>query len=1240
MAVSAMAMLALLSGAAALMVPGVGSTPRVGAMQQSPRISAPPQLAASEAAPAASAMDADDDGFCDVQELTCNIKAPFKRVLAANRAEIAVRIMRAATELNMQTVAIYGQEDRYSQHRWGADRSFMLEKRVPGQSAVAAYLDAEQIVEIAKEQGVDAIHPGYGFLSESPEFAELCDKAGITFVGPTVENLKTFADKTSARVSAIAANVPVVPGTDEPVTSVADATKFVEDNGLPVIIKAAMGGGGKGMRVVRKMEELAPFFESASSEAAASFGDGSVFLERFVDRPRHIEVQIIGDGKGGAVHLWERDCSVQRRHQKVIEIAPAWTLPTELRKTLHEDSLRLMKSAKYKNAGTVEFLVDQQGRHYFIEVNPRIQVEHTVTEEVTGIDVVQTQMLIAGGASLEEIGLTQDKISARGIALQCRVTTENPERNFAPDTGTVTVYRHSAGFGMRMDGIGYSGMVITPYYDSLLVKYTARGANWEEVVRRMRRCLQEARIRGVKTNIPFLLNVLTHPEFEGGVVTTSFIDENPQLLQISGSTWDFASPEQADQSKVGRVEKLMRYLAHLAVNGHPESLGANPASLGQGKPVKAPEVKPQKKEGMRKILLADGPEGLSKAVREHKGLLLMDTTWRDAHQSLLATRLRSQDLYNVAEATNNAMPNLFSLEMWGGATFDVAMRFLHEDPWTRLETLREKVPDIPFQMLLRGANAVGYTNYPDNVVYKFCEQAQKSGIDIFRVFDSLNYLENLKLGIDAAGAAGGFVEGTICYTGDVSNKDKGKYDLDYYLEYARQLSKEGVHSIAIKDMAGLLKPNAAELLITSLRAELPDMPIHVHTHDTSGCGVASMLAAAKAGADIVDVAVDGMAGLTSQPSMGALAAALADTELDTGLTLEDLDPINTYWEGVRNLYKPFESGQLSGSSDVYRHEIPGGQYTNLLFQATQLGLQERWTEVKRKYAEANLLLGDIPKVTPSSKVVGDLAQFMVSQKLNKEQVLEQAESLAFPDSVVEYFQGAIGQPPGGFPEPLRSRILKSRKLPDGTDRFDGRPGKSLPDFDFEAAEVALSSKFGAAAVRPQDALSYALYPKVFADWQDYKAVFGEPELLPTHLFLNPMKEGDEVEVEIEKGRQFTIKLVSIPPPDSEGKRKVIMELNGERWFMTVTDSTIEGGATAREKASAMEAGSIGSPMPGVIVDVKVKPGDVVEEGDAIAVLSAMKMETVIPAPTAGTVERLLVVQGDKVEGDDLLATIS
>jgi len=1168
-------------------------------------------------------------------------KTPFTKLMAANRAEIAVRIMRAATELNLGTVAIYGHEDRYSQHRWGADQSFMLEKD-DKTSPVQAYLDIAQIIAIAKEAGVDAIHPGYGFLSESPEFAQACADANITFVGPTIDNLNTFSDKTSARNAAIAAGVPVVPGTDDAVRTAEEATAFVEESGLPVIIKAAMGGGGKGMRVVRQMEDLVPFFTSASSEALASFGDGSVFIERFVEDPRHIEVQIVGDGKGGVVHLWERDCSVQRRYQKVIEMAPAWNLPTELRKQLHEDSLKLMGAANYKNAGTVEFLVDAQGRHYFIEVNPRIQVEHTVTEEVTGVDLVQAQIRIAGGASLADIGLVQEKIHARGVALQCRVTTENPERNFAPDTGVVSVYRHSAGYGMRMDGIGYSGMTITPYYDSLLVKYTARGGNFEEVVRRMRRALQEARIRGVKTNIPFLLNVLTNPIFEKGVVTTSFIDQNPSLLAISQSSWDFASPSQAKQAEVGRVEKLVRYMANLAVNGHPAELGADPAAIAKGRPAAFGPPKPKvaaadlsaPRPGMRDILLAEGPAGYAKAVREHKGLLLMDTTWRDAHQSLLATRMRTQELTKAADATSEALANAFSLEMWGGATFDVAMRFLHECPWDRLEALREAVPNVPFQMLLRGANAVGYTNYPDNVVHKFCELAKASGVDIFRVFDSLNYLENLKLGVDAAGAAGGFVEGTISYTGDVADPSKTKYDLDYYLQLATDLAGMGVHSIAIKDMAGLLTPRAAKMLVSAIRAELPDMPIHVHTHDTAGAGVSSMLAAAEAGADVVDVATDALSGLTSQPSMGALVAQLKGTEYDTGIDMGDLAELNTYWENVRGLYLPFESGQLSGSSDVYTHEIPGGQFTNLLYQSKQLGLSGAWPEIKRNYAEANKLLGDIPKVTPSSKVAGDLAQFMVAQKLSPEQVVAQADSLPLPGSVVEYFQGAIGIPPGGFPEPMRTNVLKGRG-----GAIEGRPGASLEAYDFGEAEAMLKSKYGEALISEQDVLSHALYPKVFTDWMDFKAVYGDVAKLSTEDFLHPLKEGQEVTIDVDKGRTVIVQLVSIGEADDEGSRRVIMELNGERWFLQVTDTTIEAASGRAEKADSSDAGSVGAPMPGVVVDVKVKAGDVVNEGDQIVTLSAMKMETAIPAPRAGVVKRLLVNAGDKVDGDDLMLTI-
>lgn len=1200
---------------------------------------------------ASAEVDADAepcDVSSDVKDMSCggsmSPKAPFKKIMAANRAEIAVRIMRAATELNMETVAIYGYEDRYSQHRWGADQSFMLK---PAETAVKAYLDVEQVVSIAKENGVDAIHPGYGFLSESPEMVQACNDAGITFIGPTVEVMNKFADKTAARAEAIKAGVPVVPGTDSSVTDPKQLTDFVAEFGLPIIMKAAMGGGGKGMRVVREEKDLIPFFESATSEAEAAFGDGAVFVERFVNRPRHIEIQIIGDGKGDAVHLWERDCSVQRRYQKVVEIAPAWNLSPELRKQMQDDALRLVKGANYLNAGTVEFLVEPDGRYYFIEVNPRIQVEHTVTEQVTGIDIVQAQMRIAGGASFAEMGLLQENIHATGIAMQCRITTENAERNFTPDTGTLSVYRHSAGFGMRMDGIGYSGMVVQPYYDSLLVKYTASGGNWEEVVRRMKRALQEARIRGVKTNIPFLLNVLSHPVFEAGVVTTSFIDENPELLKITGATWNFKSGEQSDQKNVFQVERLMRYLANVAVNGHPAELGADATKLEGIKPIPAikpivadaaPAGKNWKGDGWRKVLLESGPEGLSKAVRNHEGTLLTDTTYRDAHQSLLATRMRTQELVHAAETTNDILKGCFSMEMWGGATFDVAMRFLHECPWRRLETLREAVPDVPFQMLLRGANAVGYTNYPDNVVKRFCAQAASSGVDIFRVFDSLNYIENMKLGVEAVGEAGGFIEAAICYTGDVAAPGDGMYNLEYYLDYARKLDELGVHSIAIKDMAGLLTPRGATILVGALRAELPNMPIHMHTHDTAGVGVASMIAAAEAGADVVDVAIDGMSGLTSQPSMGAVVASLRNTELDTGLGLDSIEPLGTYWDDVRGLYLPFESGQLAGTSDVYVHEIPGGQYTNLLFQSKQLGLSEKWAQIKLAYAQANLLLGDIPKVTPSSKVVGDLAQFMVSQNLTPEQVIEGASTLALPGSVVEFFQGVIGVPPAGFPEPLTSRVRKGRSLPDGTSHYEGRPGADMADYDFEEAEKALVAKYGV-GIRPQDVMSHAMYPKVFADWQTFMAVYGEVEVLPTTLFLKPMKEGDEVTLEISKGRQFFIKLVSLPPPSADGIRQVIMELNGERWFVGITDNFADLGEGARREKATSDDGSIGSPMPGVIVDVKVKIGDVVAEGEPLVILSAMKMETVLPSPRAGVVTRVLHNAGDQVDPDDLLLLI-
>jgi pyruvate carboxylase len=885
--------------------------------------------------------------------------------------------------------------------------------------------------------------------------------------------------------------------------------------------------------------------------------------------------------------------------------------------------------------------------YFFILITNSIQVEHTVTEEVTGIDLVQAQIKIAAGATLEEVGLIQENIWPRGVAIQCRVTTENPERDFAPDSGTVTLYRHSAGKGVRMDGIGYSGMTVTPYFDSMLVKYTALGATHQETVARMKRVLQECRIRGVQTNIAFLLNVLDHPDFERGIVTTSFIDENPQLKEVSKSLWSFASEEQSDPRKTYATERLIRYLATLAVNGQPPELGADPGKLALS--TSRTTIPPPKftakmnaaaardpaspKLGMRHILLEQGPAGFAKAVRENKGLLLTDTTWRDAHQSLLATRMRTQELIGCADYTNVALAKAFSLEMWGGATFDVAMRFLREDPWERLETLREKVPDVPFQMLLRGANAVGYTNYADNVVHRFCKQAQKSGVDIFRVFDSLNYLENLKLGVDAAGEAGGFVEGAMSYTGDVADPTQGKYTLDYYMKLADDLVGMGVHSLAIKDMAGLLTPKAATLLVTALRKEYPDMPIHVHTHDTAGSGVASMLAAASAGADVVDAAIDAMSGMTSQPSLGAIVANLKGTDLDTGIDMANLPELNSYWENVRALYAPFESGQLSGSSDVYYHEIPGGQYTNLLFQSKQLGLTERWPEIKRKYAEANLILGDIPKVTPSSKVVGDLAQFMVAQNLDAASVLDQAETLAFPDSVVNFLKGDIGIPPGGFPEPLRSKVLKSR----GLTPVEGRPGQFLKPYDFEKESDILKARYGESQVTEKDLLSYALYPDVYVDWKKFAVLYGDVGKLPTHSFLTPMKKGQEVEIEIGSGQMLIVKLVSIQDIKEDGTRTVVFEVNGESWYMPVTDHSSEDERVVREKAT--DPGQVGSPMSGVIVNLKVKVGDRVKEGEPVATLSAMKMETSIPATAAGVVKRMIVNVGDKVDGDDLLMEI-
>ncbi|TPX62454.1 pyruvate carboxylase [Spizellomyces sp. 'palustris'] len=1159
-------------------------------------------------------------------------------LLVANRGEISIRVIRAAHELGLKAISVYSHEDRLSMHRYKADESYQIGE--PGQyTPVGAYLAMDEIVKIAKERRVMVIHPGYGFLSENAEFAEKVERAGIAFVGPTPEVIRACGDKTKARELAIKAGVPVVPGSDGPVENLAQAEAFIKEYGFPVIIKAAMGGGGRGMRVVRDATSFPSLFDRARSEALAAFGDGTVFLERFVERPRHIEVQLLADGRGNVIHLFERDCSVQRRHQKVVEMGPALNLPDEVRQAILDDAVKLAHAVKYRNAGTAEFLVDKENRHYFIEINPRIQVEHTVTEEITGIDLVAAQIRIALGESLADLGLTQESIQTRGFAIQCRVTTEDPALNFQPDTGRIEVYRSSSGNGVRLDGgPGYSGAVITPHYDSLLVKCTCTGRDFDAARRKTLRALVEFRVRGLKTNIPFLINLLTHHTFAtGGRIWTTFIDDTPELLL-------------GNLSK-NRGQKLLRYLGDLVVNGSRVK-----GQVGYPKleaPVSVPSLpnvprevtsKPFEK-GWRNILLEQGPEGFCKAIRAHRGALLMDTTWRDAHQSLLATRVRTIDMARIATTTSHALQNAFALECWGGATFDVAMRFLWEDPWDRLMTLRSLVPNIPFSMLLRGANAVGYTSYPDNVIYEFCKKARAHGVDIFRVFDSLNYEENLKLGIDAVVKAGGVAEGAISYTGDVSDASRKKYNLEYYVDLTDRLVKDGIHILGIKDMAGLLKPRAAKLLIGAIRERHPDLVIHVHTHDTAGTGVASMLAAFEAGADIVDVALDSMSGLTSQPSMGAIIGALEGTDMDTGITLENAQALNSYWEQIRLLYSCFDPGLKSGDSGVYIHEMPGGQYTNLLFQSQQLGLGESWNEIKKSYAAANRLCGDIVKVTPSSKVVGDLAQFMVSQKLTEADVIERADTLSFPQSVLEYYQGYLGIPPGGFPEPLRSRILEAKRLP----KIEGRPGATMAPLDIAELKRDLEERWGEGAVRDEDVISSALYPKVFDEFRTVRDQYGDLSTLPTQFFLRPLKVGEEFTFNMEQGKTLYIKLMAIGPlNEATGKRDIFFLLNGEARVVAVTDDEAQGknnsaggvnGKAIRPKANPKDKGEISAPMSGVVVEVRVKTGAEVKLGDPVVVMSAMKMETVVTATQAGVVTEVLVNQNDSLNAGDLVARI-
>ncbi|KAH6612493.1 pyruvate carboxylase [Boeremia exigua] len=1154
----------------------------------------------------------------------------LKKLLVANRGEIPIRIFRTAHELSLHTVAVYSHEDRLSMHRQKADEAYEIGQR--GQyTPVGAYLAGDEIIKIAVEHNVNMIHPGYGFLSENAGFARAVEKAGLIFIGPSPDTIDALGDKVSARRLAIKCNVPVVPGTPDPVEKYEDVKAFTDEFGFPIIIKAAFGGGGRGMRVVRKQEELEDSFKRATSEAKSAFGNGTVFVERFLDKPKHIEVQLLGDNQGNVVHLYERDCSVQRRHQKVVEIAPAKDLPIETRDAILADAVRLAQSVKYRNAGTAEFLVDQQNRYYFIEINPRIQVEHTITEEITGIDIVAAQIQIAAGASLEQLGLTQDHISTRGFAFQCRITTEDPSQSFAPDTGKIEVYRSAGGNGVRLDGgNGFAGAIITPHYDSMLVKCTCRGSTYEIARRKMLRALVEFRIRGVKTNIPFLIKLLTNPTFVDGKCWTTFIDDTPALFDLIGSQ--------------NRAQKLLAYLGDLAVNGsqikgqigEPKFKGEIPIPvLYDNSGNKIDTSKPCEK-GWRNVLLEKGPEGFAKAVRNNKGCLIMDTTWRDAHQSLLATRVRTVDLLNIAKETSHAYSNAWALECWGGATFDVAMRFLYEDPWDRLRKMRKLVPNIPFQMLLRGANGVAYSSLPDNAIFHFCEQAKKNGVDIFRVFDALNDVEQLEVGVKAVLKAGGVVEGTVCYSGDMLNPKK-KYNLEYYLDVVGKLVKMGIHILGVKDMAGVLKPRAARLLIGAIREKYPDLPIHVHTHDSAGTGVASMVACAEAGADGVDAAIDSMSGMTSQPSIGAILASLEGTDFDSGLDAHAIRNLDAYWAQLRLVYSPFEAGLTGPDPEVYEHEIPGGQLTNLIFQASQQGLGEQWAQTKKAYEQANDLLGDIVKVTPTSKVVGDLAQFMVSNKLSYDDVLSKAEQLDFPSSVLEFFEGLMGQPYGGFPEPLRSQALRERR------KMDKRPGLYLDPVDIAKVKTDIKGKWGDAT--ECDVASSIMYPKVFDDYKKFTQKYGDLSVLPTRYFLSRPEIGEEFHVELEKGKVLILKLLAVGPlSEQTGLREVFYEMNGETRTVTVEDQHAAIENISRPKADPTDSSQVGAPMSGVLVEVRVHDGSEVKKGDPVAILSAMKMvciprEMVISAPHSGKVSTLSVREGDSVDSGDLVCKL-
>ncbi len=1142
----------------------------------------------------------------------------FKRVLVANRGEIAIRILRACKELGIRGVAIYSEEDKNSLFRTKADEAYQIGR---GKSPVDAYLSIDGIIELAKAKGVDAIHPGYGFLSENSEFAKACEDAGIVFIGPDYVMMDSLGDKVKSKIVATKAGVPTIPGIAETIPNVEVALEFAKKCGYPVMLKAAAGGGGRGMRIVRNPQELPGQFESARSEAVKAFGSDNIFIEKYIERPKHIEVQVLGDNYGNIVHLYERDCSIQRRHQKVVEFTPALSITQEQRERICADAIKIASAVNYRSAGTVEFLVDGDGNHYFIEMNPRVQVEHTVTEMTTGIDIVQSQILIAEGYSLDsdEINIrNQADINQNGYAVQCRLTTEDPVNGFAPDTGIITKYISAGGFGIRLDaGNAAVNAEISPYYDSLLVKVTAWARTFKDAVNKAKRALNEMNVKGVKTNRAFLLNVLNHPTFRAGLCDTGFIADNPNLLNIA--------------VKEDKELKVLNFLGEKYVNGN---RGIKPEF---NIPV-FPRINPREiksLQGTRQLLQTEGSEGVVKWINSQQKLLITDTTMRDAQQSLMATRVRTVDMEKIAPAVALYGKDLFSLEMWGGATFDTAYRFLKESPWERLETLRMCIPNIMFQMLIRGANGVGYKNYPDNVIRRFIRESAKSGIDVFRIFDSLNWIEGIEVSLDEVLNQGKVAEACMCYTGDILDETRDKYSLNYYVNMAKELEKRGTHILGIKDMSGLLKPMAAKKLIEALKNEI-SIPVHLHTHDTSGNGVATLMMAANAGVDIIDAAFNSMSGLTSQPALNSIVAALEDTDRDTGIDNENIQKISEYWEAVRPVYKEFESDMVTGSAEIYKYEMPGGQYSNLKSQVDSFGLGHKFREVKEMYRTVNQMFGDIVKVTPSSKVVGDMAIFMVQNGLTPENIYDRASDMDFPDSVVSFFEGMMGQPEGGFPEELQKLVLHG-KAP-----ITVRPGSLLPDEDFDAIRDKLQREYGLEG-NEQELLSYAIYPKVFEDYITSLQKDGNFRLMGSDIFFHGLAEGETCEIKLAEGKQIIVKLTSSSrDTDEEGFKTVIFEVNGNRTAVKIKDKSAAISANSSHilYADEEDPAEIGASIPGNIVKVLVKEGDEVDEKQPVAVVEAMKMETNILAPMKGVIDKIYVKEGQQVKAGELVARLS